>query len=344
MTHGQVRDQDYVMIDDGSILAVQGDLHPTDFIVGELAFVPDAGGSRPLRGARFSKAYAPHGRGLPEAARPRLRAPGDSVVHRADIYKHKSIVRRSQVIEHIPSLPWPDRATVAPAAGEYMAAVRTVVEEWFAGDLTGIAWGLTGAVRLSTEEEAVLHDLDVVFRADPGDIRRLVGSISRVAERDPSRRVREHGKEWRIRLRTPAGMLCAFFGYRDPRDTPLATLEAMETVADEVTVSGRIIDDLHNAVLPTLVIIEPEESDIPISGAAGRALPVIISHMRGRGEFFLGDRATFTGALVDVSDGTGTYRALSVVDGTSANLTTPPWPGYFRQYPEVSTRHLKVTR
>jgi hypothetical protein len=328
-----VRDQDYVLLLDGSILAVHGELHPEDYVVGELAFVPDLSGSRSLRGSLYSKPYAPDGRGLPEALRPKVRSPGETVVHRADLYKHKSIVHRSQIVEHVRAVPHLDPEILPVGAREYATGVLGFARDWFADELAEVVLGLTGAIRLSSDEDAVLHDLDVVFRARPTDIRGLVGAISRMSEQEASRRVHEHGKSWRIRLNTPAGMLCSFFGYLDASMTPLAGLELMETVATNVIVSGRVVDDTHNATLPTMVVIEPDEANIRLPASARRTLPIFISHLRGRGEFFLGDRGEFIGSLVEVTDRGETYTALSVVDGTSANLLTEPWPGYLRSSP-----------
>jgi len=327
LTVAGVSDQDYLVLIDSRIIAVHGWNHPPGFAVGEIAFVPDKTGDRVFLGTRYRKAYTANGRGMPEASRKTIRSRTGLFYDTAQLFSTKSIVDMDDVAIHID-------ASVAPgiegnrAAARQMHDVLGETERVTEGGTGRIHTGLTGSLRLgavSRSGDMSAHDVDIVFTGDLGDISDMTRRISSGVAAHPELRLYEHGKGWRIRARTRAGILCPFFGYDDPRSSPLYGLRMVRTVRERVTVSGMVIDDTHNAYLPTHLTIRPTETSCLLPPAICQEMPVIISHLRSRGDFFRGDCGIFTGDLIELAFDSHEKLALSVLDGTESVLLTPPW-------------------
>ncbi|MER6638679.1 hypothetical protein ACFV6B_21320 [Streptomyces microflavus] len=323
-----IRDQDYVLLKDGRILAVHGHCHPPGHLVGELAFVPSTAGGYVLFGSRYRKAYVTDGRGMSERERELVRFPTGTCFDHAHPFSAKSIVPLSQIDLHLSAAVDPRTDTVPGSflrryAESHLAELARVL-----GDALPVGpLGLTGSARLLLGDPSVLsmHDYDVVFDVGPEAAVRITRRLVAHGRAHPEARLREHGKDWRIRLRTGAGILCPFFRYEDPADAPLTGLTAARTLLRNVTVSGRVVQDSHGAYLPTFLVIRPEQVSAALPGEVSRRLPILVSHMRDRGDFHRGERGTFTGDLCHLSTGAGHLIALSVVDGADSRLDDPPW-------------------
>lgn len=313
-------DQQYCILDDGSILTVHGYTHPPGLVVGELSYLPDASGPHLLLGMNYRKAYQRHGRGLPELKRPRVRAHTGMFFDCAHPFLAKSIVpigRIDAVYTH---------TSVNDVGAVKLDRARAMARRFLGRLADHFDIGLTGSHALSTANDlpVELHDLDVVLRGTTHDAADAVAVLQERSERQEVERLWEHGKGWRIRLRTPTGIFCPFFVYREALESPLAALRSISDVAQSVTVKAVVVDNMHGGFLPTWVRCEVVESTNPVV-QLGSQLPVLISHMRSRGDFAKGDTAMFHGAVIDIDTGTTRVRALSVIDGNESRLLTPTW-------------------
>ncbi|MFB9465086.1 hypothetical protein [Streptomyces cinereospinus] len=336
-----IRDQDYVLLKDGRILAVHGHCHPAGHLVGELAFVPSTAGGYAMFGSRYRKAYVADGRGMSESERELVRFPTGTCFDHAHPFSAKSIVPLSQVDLHLSAAVDPRTDTVPGSfLRRYAESHLTELARILGDTLPAGPLGLTGSGRLLLGDPTVrsMHDYDVVFDVGPEAAVRIARRLSAHGRAHPEARLREHGKDWRIRLRTRAGILCPFFRYEDPADAPLAGLAAARTLLRNVTVSGRVVADAHGAYLPTLLGIVPEQVSAALPGEVARRLPVLVSHLRDRGDFHRGDRGTFTGDLCHLSTSAGDLVVLSVVDGADSRLDDPPWRLPGRPVPPAARR------
>lgn len=324
-------DQDYVLLKDGRILAVHGHCHPPEHLIGELAFVPYTAGDYEFFGARYRKAYVAGGRGMSEREREHIRSPTGTCFDHAHPFSAKSLVPRSQVELHLSAAVDPRTETVSGSfLHKYAEAHIAELARILGNAMPMNALGLTGSARLLLKDCSVqsMHDYDVLFVGGPEPVGLVARRLSAYGQTHERARLHEHGKGWRIRLRTDAGVLCPFFRYPSPADAPLTGLTAAQTLLQAVTVSGCVVEDAHGAYLPTLLTIAPDRASVSLPGEFTRRLQVLISHMRDRGDFFIGDRGTFTGDLCHLSTAHGDLVVLSVVDGSDSSLDTPPWQHY----------------
>ncbi|MFB6772074.1 hypothetical protein [Streptomyces sp. NPDC056337] len=325
------QDQDYVVMRGGQILAIHGHCHPPEHLVGELVFVPSATGDYSFFGTPYRKAYVAGGRGTSERDREHIRFPTGTCFDHAHPFSAKSLVPVSQIDLHLSAAVDP-RAEAAPGSFlyEYAEAHLTELTRILGDAMPKTPLGLTGSARLLLKDRAVqsMHDYDVVFTGGPQSVGLIARRLTDYGQVHKEARLHEHGKGWRIRLRTSAGILCPFFRYSSPADAPISGLTAAQTLLQTVTVSGRVIEDAHSAYLPTLLAIVPERTSVSLPGEVDQRLLVLVSHMRDRGDFFIGDRGTFTGALCHLGTPLGDLQVLSVVDGSDSTLDTPPWQHY----------------
>ncbi|MGW7366441.1 hypothetical protein ACWGI8_24150 [Streptomyces sp. NPDC054841] len=326
-----IQDQDYVLLKDGRVLAVHGHCHPPDHVVGELAFVPASGGDYTFFGSRYRKAYVTEGRGMSERERERVRVETGTCFDHAHPFAAKSLVPLGHIDLHLSASVDP-RTEAAPGSflQRYAGAHLDELGRLLGDDMPSATIGITGSARLLLQDRSVrsMHDFDVLFTGRPEPHRLIARRLSAHGEVNEEARLHEHGKGWRIRLRTRAGILCPFFRYEDPSDAPLAGLTGVRTLLRDVTVSGRVVEDAHGVYLPTLLAIAPERVSVPLPAEVATRLPVLVSHMRDRGDFFLGDRGTFTGELCHLTTRRGDFIGLSVIDGSDSRLDTPPWQPY----------------
>jgi predicted nucleotidyltransferase len=330
LTARRIRDQDYFLLRDGRIVAAHGWVHPPGFVVGELVFVPDDSGAYIFFGQRYRKAYVKNGRGLPESSRHRIRSKTGSFYDNAHLFSTKSIVRFDHVRRRIGTVwtplgrPYPDEMVT------YVQHNLAAAHDLLGPCLRNVRIGLTGSLSLGRQEGAfdAAHDVDIMFDGGLAQVASIATRLKELVAERKGLRVHEHGKGWRIRVTTSVGLLCSFFSYENVEESPMYGLQASNTIKDDVIVRGRVVDDTHNSYLPTLLTVEPMGSshDLPI--VATQELVVVISHLRSRGDFFVGDIGEFRGSLIDIETNARSYIALSVVDGNSSVLLTPPWSPY----------------
>ncbi|MGW2308711.1 hypothetical protein [Actinomadura luteofluorescens] len=323
-----IQDQDYVLLKDGRLLTVHGDCHPPGHLVGEISFVPCVNGDYTFFRTGYRKAYVTGGRGMAERDRERARWETGTCFDHAHPFSTKSLVPLTEVERHLSAAVDPRSETVPGSfLHRYTEAHMRELRHLLGDALLDAPLGLTGSARLLLQECSVrsLHDFDILFIGGPETVRTIARRLAAYGKARPEARLREHGKGWRIRLRTGAGILCPFFRYPEPSDSPLAGLTSVQTMIRDVTVRGRVIDDLHGAYLPTLIKVSPEWASEPLPVEASQHLLVLISHMRHRGDFLPGDRGTFTGELCHLSAHGGDLVTLSVVDGSDSRMDSSLW-------------------
>ncbi|WP_436535788.1 hypothetical protein [Actinoplanes sp. HUAS TT8] len=324
------QDQDHVVLDDDVIVSVHGSVHPADHLIGEVVYVPDPDGSHCLFGQGYRKAYQRDGRGIAEQKRVRIRDRTDSYFDRAPIFDGKSIVHRGRVRRYVPCADLftdesPDSGQKEAARILWESACRLL---GITG--TGLQVALTGSLNLDPHPRHVRdpNDLDLLFTGSTAAVGRLVVAMSAAAHEHPEIRVHEYGKGWQIRLRTHEGLLCSFFRYGDDTETPLRDVTDVRTVRNDVEIYGTVASATHNVFMPMILEVDVEVTNAPETVPRETRLPILIHHLRSRGDFFQGDRGRFRGTVVEVAEGPTEYLALSVVDGNSSDLLTPPWLPY----------------
>jgi predicted nucleotidyltransferase len=324
------RDQDHVVLDDGIIVSVHGAVHPAGHLIGEVVYVPDPDGSHCLFGRRYRKAYQRDGRGIAEQKRLRIRDRTDSYFDRAHMFDGKSIVHRGRVRRYVACADLftdesPDNGQKEAARSLWESACRIL-------GITGASLQvtLTGSLNLDPHPRHVRNpnDLDLLFTGSTATVGRLVAAMSAAAHEHPKIRVHEYGKGWRIRMRTAEGLLCSFFRYGDATEIPLCDVTDVRTVRNDVEIHGTVASADHNVFMPMILEVEVEVTNAPETVPLESRLPIVIYHLRSRGDFFQGDRGRFRGTVVEITEGLKAYLALSVVDGTSSHLLTPPWLPY----------------
>lgn len=161
--------------------------------------------------------------------------------------------------------------------------------------------GISGSLSLGTYSDP--HDVDYVIYAPAAEVKRMVRFMQKLTDSDEARRVREFGKYWPIRFWDWAGgekfMICPFFSYLDPDQAPLRNFDCEDLGAAEIT--GRIVDDTHNAFNPTYLIVDGVQLD-------GRDCPditrLILYHGGERGDWREGNLFRARGNRVRIA----TYR------------------------------------
>lgn len=325
-----VADQDYLLLQDGRVMAVHGHNHPPGHAVGEVAFVPDKDGPFKFFDYSYRKAYVADGRGLSERLRDQVRTETGTFFDHAHPFACKSIVALNEVELHLSAtLGMTAALGSASALGDYARGMITEIRSMIAPHHVDHL-GLTGSLRLMVDDPACkkFHDFDVVFESNPRTNFQIYQSLAEQAEQYPQSRVYEHGKGWRMRLWTPTGLLCPFFRYDHPSAAPLTVVNKMVNSGTTITVTGSVIDNTHGIYLPTWLVIRPEDHAGQLPVDLRDRLIVMISHMRDRGDFAVGDRGTFSGELVHVTTPDSHFFVLSVVDGDDSRLETPPWLPY----------------
>jgi hypothetical protein len=216
--------------------------------------------------------------------------------------RYKSLVPVADLIGCFPTRH--SLKAIIAKSGEEEAAenIRVVTEH--TAELLGIEVGqigISGSLSLGTYTDP--HDVDYVIHAKAAEVKRMVRFMHKLTDSDEKRRVREFGKYWPIRFWDWAGgkkfMICPFFSYLDPEEAPLRNFDCEDLGAAEIT--GRIVDDTHNAFNPTCLLIDEVKLD-------GRDYPeitrLILYHGGERGDWREGYRFWARGNRVRIE----TYR------------------------------------
>ena len=163
---------------------------------------------------------------------------------------------------------------------------------------------MTGSLAYGKIEEEDM-DYDVIFMGGLEENRRVRDELRRLA-RDPERKVFEFGRYWPIRIMNKGYLLCPFFVYENWDDVPLADAE-IELVRDEVTVTGKIIDDSDNSYLPIIL----ELGEVTIDGREREPIRIICYDGSIRGEYWEGQKIRVKGRLLNITDEDGSYEAVA---------------------------------
>lgn len=320
LTQGTLHDQKYYAMPGGEILTAHGPTHPDGFVVGELSYAPDPEGPYHIFGIRYGKPYQRNGTGIPEHLRPRVRVPTGTFFDRAHMFASKSIVPTDCLTE-VPTRSYSSvfdecAPKVEDAVGNVLLAQREILGSAF----RDVDVSITGSISLGSVRKSIgeVHDVDLVYCGgleENAAVRRLLALNT--GERK-SARVHEYGKKWRIRTRILNGILCPFFVYRDPGDSPLSNLETVEHFGTSTLVRGEVVSDLHSGYLPSIVTVKVRDSSSS-SVQPGSLIEIIMYHMRSRGDFQVGDIGLFYGQPIALHTVRGGSRpALSVIDGNSS--------------------------
>lgn len=228
--------------------------------------------------------------------------PSQREVARPVYGRYKSLVPVTDLIGCFPtrhSL----KAIIEKADEEESADNIRVVTEHTAG-LLGIdvdQIGISGSLSLGTYTSP--HDVDYVIYGSAEEVKRMVRFMQHLTDTDEKRKVYEFGKYWPIRFWDWAGgkkfMICPFFSYLDPEEAPLRNFDCEDL--GEASITGRIIDDTHNAFNPTVLILD----DVKLNGDDYPDITrLILYHGGERGDWREGNRFHAKGNHVRIK----TYR------------------------------------
>lgn len=165
--------------------------------------------------------------------------------------------------------------------------------------------GVTGSLAYGKVEEKDM-DFDVIFMGSLEQNLRVRNELHRYSE-EPDRKVFEFGRYWPIRIYHNGFLLCPFFVYQNWDDVPLAEAE-VSLLNPDVTVTGTIADDSHNAYLPIVL----ELKDVLLDGKERENLKMICYDGSIRGEYWAGERIRVEGRLLKIADRRGEYEAVAV--------------------------------
>lgn len=233
-------DQDHLLLDDDTIVAVHGWHHPPGFVVGEVTYLPDDAGRQRLLGRNYRKAYVRDGLGLPEERRYRIRDATGSFFDDAQMFRAKSIIGVHRIKRYLPCAEGIGQKTGQVAALEAVASTWRSARALLGGTVDNVGVAVTGSLNLVPEAEYGQrpNDVDLVFTGSTADISELVGAMSAATRTNSETRVYEYGKGWQIRIRADGWLLCSFFRYADRREVALRGLRNVRTRCDDVHVRG----------------------------------------------------------------------------------------------------------
>jgi predicted nucleotidyltransferase len=307
---GRVKDSLYFLREDGCFVFSHGYYHPTPgYFIGKIIYYPLAEGDADIWGRRYQ------------------------AMHKAWIDgEHVAIMNDVQIVKQYevdPSLdPDKPRPLVADYTLEfplkdfvgYFDPARSLelcremypetVKPWAAQAAELMQFppdkmGVTGSLAYGKIEEADM-DFDVIFMGNLEENLLVRDQLHRSSE-EPARKVFEFGRYWPIRIYHNGFLLCPFFVYENWEDVPLAQAE-VSVIERDVTVSGTIVDDTHNAYLPIIL----ELKDAILNGKARDNLRVICYDGSIRGEYWEGERIWLEGRLLRIADRKGEYDAVAV--------------------------------
>jgi len=335
-TENEVKDAEFLLRRDGTIFNVEGWNHPTEFLVGEILYVPDEHGDKTIFGQTYRKVTLYKGTFEPVPYPERasiLRAIDPSFdQHSNNPYfaRYKQIFPASDFIAHLPSARAFKQAFIS--RGHETEKFHEDLENLM--NLLGIhpediSLGLTGAPSLGNLES--YHDLDIVFSGSLEQNLVIARKMKEIVLHEPKRRLFEGGKAWQIRFfNDNHTLMCTFFTYPDRELAPLANFE-MEIIEDNIAVEGTVSDDAHSMYTPTL--LELTDACVTRNGQFVERLtriPLIVYHTASRGDCFNGDVIRANGALVTITKSNKeSFLAICVIDREGLRNLTPPWENYY---------------
>ncbi|MFC0681651.1 hypothetical protein ACFFGH_27795 [Lysobacter korlensis] len=307
---------DYAVLSDGALLAVHAATE-SGHLIGDLAYLPDTRGRYLIDGRRYSRV---HGRSQPHPFRRDVLAASAPLGWQ--LIAAKSIVATADAVATANCHDMLSRRLDGPLARRVQGLL-----DWISNhvvpDGSSVRFGLTGSVGLVDERCESLaepHDFDIVIEAPVETIDRVVQSAGLLVTTSPPLRVHEYGKGWRIRIRSPLGLICLFFR------TPAPLLDVMDwdrqpDRATSVTCHGLVLDVTRASLTPCVVEIDDR--------SLGRTT-VVFPGLRLRGDASVGDELTADGVLYEFEQGPrkSVLRRVIVENDVRAYVTPQPWPGY----------------
>lgn len=314
-------DQDYCLLEDGRILSLHGSDQSEEYLFGEVAFVPDVGGEYEFFGQRYVKPYQDHGQGRRATNRGTIRDPEALMrLPVGELFVNKSVVNPQRVQEHFRS----EDLLARSLSGQNSRMILNMIN-WLENEVLGpglredLTYGLTGSLALAGSSKVKNpHDIDLVIRAGLPQVQRITERLQDASERDVNLRVFEYGKSWRMRLRTPFGLLCPFLSVTGGL-YPLGNFAFKALVDDDFEIVGTVVDASKGGLTPSLLFVE----------AGDTVILAVDPDLRCRGDFRDGDRGQFRGTRVLAEWGGDEHDVLVISDSRRVRNATPPWPQYY---------------
>ncbi|MCH5644438.1 hypothetical protein [Gordonia sp. ABSL49_1] len=321
-----LNDQDYVLLDDGRILSVHGTqvVRESDPIVGEIAFIPDRLGTYQVNGTTYSKPYFV-ANGTRKLSTDGRTTANPLPAHLGYLLSYKSTVTKERIIKI-----WRTEEMLATGlAGNNGSTIRAVIEEAKAliPALRECRIGLTGSGGLACQNGGrVLHDVDLTIHAltDEGSAA-VTEQLQRLLTARPEYRIYEYGKDWRLRYRTPSGILCPFISSAASESVvgALPWTGGELHGAEMLDVNGVVVDATRSAHTPVQLIIRSMDNT--------KSLYYLYCYdLRARAEFAVGERGRFKGMGLrsTIATEAGGCTPLLVAEASHMINLTPPWQGY----------------
>jgi len=199
-----------------------------------------------------------------------------------------------------------DRVSLRLAMEKYPFVKKVVTSVQDLLDIPLERLGVTGSLSYGKLEE---DDIDLIFYGSVEENMETVARIRKLTRRGLDTEVVEYGKHWPIRFYNEGILICSFFKYANRDEIPLLDF-TMDLIKDGVAFSGTVVDDTHGVYTPLILGLDRVEID----GERSDPMSVIIYDGSKRGEYVVGDAIGGTAQLVEVKEGSRSYRALHVAD------------------------------
>lgn len=340
----EIRDAEFFIRQDGSVVNAEGWYHPEGMILGEILYVPDPQGDRTIFGLQYKKVTLFQGTltPVPYDQRAGILSQYDDSLNQVDqnpyYAKYKQLFSRRDFIAYLPARPVLLTILSDPTVpSEQIKLDLANSEQLLDIDLDDIDIGLTGSLLLGNSGD--FHDLDLVFQGSLKDNISIAKKIRALVKQNPSRRVIEGGKGWGIRYYNDRGtLMCNFFTYKNPEDAPLRDFR-MDVIEEDVLIEAEVTDDIHSIYTPTVLSIgnvsvvneEKQKTDVSVLGSTR----LIAYHTATRGECFRGDKVRARGALVNIKTPQEEHKAICVIEREGIRNMTPAWEDYYNE-PEIT--------
>ena len=307
MTALKVRDLTHCVLRDGSVFCTLGDQVSSERIYGDIAFIRAEHGAYSARdGTRYEKPYHQdavrrmqfHPRATVSTATGQVRLPG-------------VFVSPTEIVEQLTVEEMRESALQGPHGGVLRSLesfLRAGMDGFLHESLTG-QFGLIGSVGLGFErgDGRSPHDFDIVLSTDQEMRTGLLTALQARAAEVVASRVHEYGKSWQVRQHVGSEILCLFF-----RSDHFSSVGLRSWGPQRVTLSGVVVDISESVLTPSRLVLSCNEEKQTI----------YIVGLRHRGDFRVGDEATFHGRWCDAEvAGKQPERVLVVIEEEAGSIS-----------------------
>lgn len=340
----EIRDAEFFIRHDGSIVNAEGWYHPEGMLLGEVLYVPNLNGDRTIFGQKYKKTTLYPGTldPIPYNGRAGVLSQYDTSLNQVSqnpyYARYKQLFPRKDFLAYLPAHKTLVSILSDPSTQSDKIKLDLADSEKLLGlTLDVMNVGLTGGLLLGNYID--FHDLDFVFGESLEENIRIAKRIRDLVTKDPSRRVVEGGKGWGIRYYNNLGtLMCNFFTYKNPAEAPLRDFK-MDVIEEDVVIEAEIVDDTHGIYTPTVLSIEIfnliTREGKTVNSSTLDSTRLIAYHTATRGECFQGDRVKARGALVNIHTPTDEYKAICVIEREGIRNMTPAWKNYYDN-PEIT--------